>query len=158
MTAIPILQNCLPHFICPYQTFGETFRYSIFIGGSATKSRCVRVTAEKAEGAILVTTGNFTRDATAFVGRKPLTLIEGARLKVLIERCSRDGEKGHLLDVASWSEDLVREATIVIPLCPRCRFTMVLRTARQSGSKFWGCSMYPGCRGKRNVRAELMRA
>jgi restriction system protein len=38
------------------------------------------------------------------------------------------------------------------PNCPSCGKTMVLRTARQgklSGSRFWGCSGFPECRGTR---------
>jgi four helix bundle suffix protein len=40
------------------------------------------------------------------------------------------------------------------PDCPECGKTLVLRTARQgkqSGSKFWGCSGYPECRGTREL-------
>jgi four helix bundle suffix protein len=37
-----------------------------------------------------------------------------------------------------------------IPACPRCGKPMVLRTARggrNSGQQFWGCSVYPDCKG-----------
>lgn len=40
------------------------------------------------------------------------------------------------------------------PLCPQCGGQMVLRAARQGnrkGSKFWGCSKYPACRGTKNA-------
>ena len=40
------------------------------------------------------------------------------------------------------------------PTCPACGKLMVLRTARQgkqSGSRFWGCSGYPECRGTREL-------
>jgi HJR/Mrr/RecB family endonuclease len=30
--------------------------------------------------------------------------------------------------------------------CPKCESEMVLRTARSTGSQFWGCSHYPRCR------------
>jgi len=42
------------------------------------------------------------------------------------------------------------------PTCAACGKAMVLRTARQgkqSGSRFWGCSGYPECRGTRPVEA-----
>jgi hypothetical protein len=32
------------------------------------------------------------------------------------------------------------------PFCPSHGIRMVLRTARQSGEKFWGCPNYPNCR------------
>lgn len=38
----------------------------------------------------------------------------------------------------------------LIPDCPQCGKSMVLRTAksgRNAGSQFWGCSAYPDCRG-----------
>jgi four helix bundle suffix protein len=39
-------------------------------------------------------------------------------------------------------------------LCPTCGEPMVLRTARQgkqAGTKFWGCSDYPECKGTRKL-------
>lgn len=35
-------------------------------------------------------------------------------------------------------------------LCPDCGGGMILRTNRQNGNKFWGCSKYPNCRGTRD--------
>lgn len=43
------------------------------------------------------------------------------------------------------------------PACPDCGKTMVLRTARQGkqpGSRFWGCSGYPDCRGTRELGSD----
>lgn len=37
-------------------------------------------------------------------------------------------------------------------LCPRCKSTMILRTAKKganAGNQFWGCTTYPKCWGKR---------
>lgn len=46
-----------------------------------------------------------------------------------------------------------------VPLCPRCRQPMVLRTASKAsprlGQQFWGCPDYPRCRGVRPVEAAL---
>ena len=39
------------------------------------------------------------------------------------------------------------------PACPRCGAPMVLRTARATDKKFFGCSNYPQCRGMRPVEA-----
>ena len=41
-----------------------------------------------------------------------------------------------------------------IPFCPKCGSKMALRTARNgphAGSKFWGCSKYPKCKGLLNI-------
>ncbi|ABV93450.1 hypothetical protein Dshi_1708 [Dinoroseobacter shibae DFL 12 = DSM 16493] len=36
--------------------------------------------------------------------------------------------------------------------CPRCGADMVQRTARKTGTAFWGCRSYPKCRGTRPIR------
>ena len=40
------------------------------------------------------------------------------------------------------------------PVCPRCGASMVLRTSRATGKKFFGCSNYPRCRGIVGVKGE----
>jgi len=40
--------------------------------------------------------------------------------------------------------------------CPKCKSSMVLRTAQQgrnTGGKFWGCSRYPLCKGTRRYES-----
>ena len=37
------------------------------------------------------------------------------------------------------------------PACPQCGGLMVLRTAKNTGSQFWGCSQYPDCKGTARV-------
>lgn len=37
------------------------------------------------------------------------------------------------------------------PACPLCGSTMVERSRRSDGGKFWGCSKYPSCRGIRQA-------
>ena len=40
------------------------------------------------------------------------------------------------------------------PQCPRCGAEMALelvRRGKQTGSRFWGCTEYPSCRGTREV-------
>ena len=34
--------------------------------------------------------------------------------------------------------------------CPKCGSNMTIKTARASGSQFWGCVRYPTCNGIRN--------
>jgi restriction system protein len=43
------------------------------------------LTAERADEAIIVTTGKFTRDAQAFAAGKPLRLIDGPQLLALVQ-------------------------------------------------------------------------
>ena len=113
--------------------------------------------AEKAERAGLVATGRITPNALSFAAGKPLELVDGTRLQGLVEQSRYDGQGG-LLEVASWSSAFARSAFVADPPCPLCRSSMVLCIGKQSGNRFWGCSMFPGRRGKRNVWSELMRA
>jgi restriction system protein len=125
------------------------------VGVSPVRELFGILTAEKAHQAIFVTTGRFTRDARAFAAGKAIELIDGENLAAILEanKCSGAGD---LLDLGSWTDNFAQAAKITVPDCPFCRSTMVLRHARQSRNPFWGCSTYPGCRGKRNVRPELM--
>ena len=113
--------------------------------------------SERANRAVLLTTGRFTQDAVAFAQGKPLELIDGKRLAELVEQ-RRYAETGDLLDVASWVGNFARTAVITNPVCPFCCETMVLRTWSTTRERFWGCREYPRCRGKRNVRHELLAA
>jgi hypothetical protein len=37
-------------------------------------------------------------------------------------------------------------------ICPYCGNALVLRTAKNTGSQFWGCSKYPACRYTANLQ------
>jgi restriction system protein len=102
------------------------------------------LTAEKATGAILITSGLFTEEARAFAAGKPLELIDGTALLTLV-----DATQGGASPRASQTP-LPRPTRPGTLACPRCGEAMVLRTAQQgprAGSRFWGCSKYPRCRG-----------
>jgi restriction system protein len=100
------------------------------------------VTAERADRGILVTSGNFTKDALAFQAGKPLSLVDGSELVRLIQGVQPAGRPAAAAPApAVASTD---------PGCPKCGSPMVLRTARRganAGSQFYGCTRYPGCKG-----------
>jgi restriction system protein len=99
------------------------------------------VTAEGADRGILVTSGNFTKDAQSFKVGKPLTLVDGPALTQLV----RDVQPSRSPSVPA--PPSVPAAT---PTCPRCGSPMVLRTAKRgasAGSSFYGCIKYPACKG-----------
>lgn len=52
--------------------------------------------------------------------------------------------------------DLVRLQTKPEPFCPECGARMTLRRPRsnQEWKPFWGCSLYPGCQGTRQIRED----
>jgi restriction system protein len=95
----------------------------------------------RANRAILVTSGNFTQEARTFASGKPLELIDGDALVGLMGLPASVRSESRLLATAP-------------PACPFCGQPMVLRTARRGanvGDRFWGCSNYPRCKGKRQV-------
>jgi restriction system protein len=93
---------------------------------------------ERAQGAIVVTSGEFTPDALEFAEGKRLELIGRDQLERLIA-----GVKGSGVPVAATPEAAPRP-------CPQCsRGVLQKRLARRgqnAGSYFLGCSRFPDCR------------
>lgn len=102
---------------------------------------------QKADEAIIVTSGKFTRDAQDFAANKPIQLIDGPQLLALIQSV-----QNRTTTTAPDSEaEPVQEN---IPACPGCGQPMALRTSKRganAGSQFWGCSTYPECKGTRKL-------
>lgn len=108
--------------------------------------------AERADRGIFVTTGSYTRDALDFATGKPIEMIAGAQLEKLLQEASL-GSDDDLLNVRLWAPLFLNAASVTIPVCPFCKITMVKRSSK-NGS-FWGCSSYPRCRGKRQLRQHM---
>ena len=64
-------------------------RYTGSVGEPVIRDLYGVITSERANKGILITTGHFTKSATAFAENKPLELIDGAQLKVLIKQYLR---------------------------------------------------------------------
>jgi restriction system protein len=100
------------------------------------------LTAEKADEAIIVTTGNFMTDAIEFAVGKPIRLIDGPQLLSPVQSVQNPTT---VEEHAEKSTDVQKP-----PSCPQCGKPMVLRIARRganAGNRFWGCSTYPACKG-----------
>lgn len=100
------------------------------------------MTAARADECFVVTSGKFTDEARNFAKGQPITLIDGRQLRDLL---------GSKIPDISQEHQSHREPAVV---CPSCGSGMRLRTARRglnSGSRFWGCSRFPNCRGTRQV-------
>ena len=96
--------------------------------------------ASGAAKGIIVTYGDFTREAKDFAAGKPIELVYGRRLQQLIAQVQKSG-------------NLAVEAESP-PACPKCGSGMQLRTAKKgkyAGQAFWGCERFPDCRGIRPV-------
>jgi len=97
------------------------------------------MTAERASGAIIITSGLFTQDARIFADNKPVDLVEGYQLAELIRSAQTPPPRGQNLE----------EPTPSKMTCQKCGSSLVLRVARKGntpGSRFWGCSKFPKCR------------
>lgn len=124
------------------------------------------MTAEKADGVIIATVGEYTKDAAEFARGKPIELLTGKRLVKLINSSDRGVteprsqsteleassvaimESQEPSGTAYESQDY-DEIEIEVPVCGKCGIEMVLRTARKganAGNQFWGCANYPKCR------------
>ena len=113
------------------------------VGAPVIREMFGLLTAEKADEAIIVTSGNFTRDAQDFAAGKPIRLIDGPQLLALVQSVQT-------LPAGTESEMAEAPAQTTAPACPECGKPMMLRTARRvtnAGNQFWGCSAYPACKG-----------
>jgi len=94
-----------------------------------------------AAGGYVVTSGMFTDEAQAFARGLNVELIDGRRLRQVIDNARKPA-------AAAVQRPAVVQATS--PNCPKCGAEMKKRVARQggnSGNEFWGCSGYPACKG-----------
>lgn len=99
--------------------------------------------------AYIVTTTDFTEDAEKFADEKQseIALINGKKLYKLIQDVRRvaddpmDSIVGRLLTISPGLKP---------PTCPECGTDMKLCKTKR-GRRFWGCSNWPVCRGKRGL-------
>jgi restriction system protein len=97
--------------------------------------------AKGAANGIVVTSGEFTKDAKAFARGRNLWLLAGAELFAMLQSAKTGISK---------SETKQKNAPTAAPACPTCGSAMVRREAKRgakAGTYFWGCATYPKCRG-----------
>ena len=112
------------------------------VGVSIVRELYGVMTAERAVGGFVVTSGAFTEDAKEFSLGRSIRLVDARRLRAMINAYAP-------LETETGEKPLVAE---VVPSCPKCGSPMVQRTAKagaNAGAKFWGCSKFPACRGTR---------
>jgi restriction system protein len=108
------------------------------------------ITAGDAAGGFFVASGEYTEDAREFARKSAIELIDGPALAEMIAQ-AREPEP--FMDPTSRKR---LEPTIEVPIaeaaCPACGAAMVRRIAKRgahAGREFWGCRLYPRCKGVR---------
>lgn len=99
--------------------------------------------AQNAKGGVVVTSGVFTQEAKDFADGKNINLMDGDKLRRVIESVRSK-------PVAAQPTEIATKMVEASPMCPKCGGGMVKRVAKQGGSagrSFWGCESYPRCRG-----------
>ncbi|MBZ0159887.1 MAG: restriction endonuclease [bacterium] len=118
------------------------------------------MTAQRAQGAVIITSGLFTQEAKTFASGKPIDLVEGQQLADLVRSVQVRPSPPPLYAVAgadtAQETGVARTAAASEPpkanlktSCPQCGAATVLRTAQRgahTGERFWGCSRFPVCR------------
>jgi restriction system protein len=109
------------------------------------------VAAHGATWGIVATSGSYSVEDEEFARTTRITLLDGravAQLLVLA-RDAGPAEGPPVMQVSPVPSPTNRN---VEPSCPICSAPMALRTARRgstAGSRFWGCTRFPGCKGVR---------
>jgi len=108
--------------------------------------------AKGAAGGYVVTSGVFTAEAKDFADGRNVVLIDGERLRSLIQSVPARESNGVRPVAANRSQP--RPEASATPACPKCGSAMLRRSARRganAGADFWGCSQYPACKGTRTM-------
>jgi restriction system protein len=112
------------------------------VGVSVIRELYGVMAAERVAAGYVVTSGTFTRDAKEFASGRNIELIDGTGLGDLL----KDGRNASPPSTIEMPDAAFKPSA---PVCPACKSSMVLRTAKRGnrvGSSFWGCAQYPKCR------------
>jgi len=103
--------------------------------------------AGRADAAVFVTSGVYTKEARDFAVGKPMELIDGKALCGLVKPVAAQRSEQNL-DVCT------EESSASDIACPRCGGKLqkkVAKRGRNVGGLFFGCSNFPDCRFTRNL-------
>lgn len=115
------------------------------------------MTAEGADSAIFITSGQYTGEALKFAEGKPVELVDQRGFLDLVRHFQKELQEHYGVEPAGTENGHTLTAAVQTPPnCPLCQSPMILRTTRKgknAGSQFWGCSRFPDCRGTRDFSA-----
>jgi restriction system protein len=108
-----------------------------------------------ADAVAIVCVGNYSPDARRFVAGKAIRLITGEELVAMVRATQASAAAAPAtrarMEPAFGPQPEVERSADAPPSCPTCSGPMALRTNRQTGAAFWGCTEFPRCRGTRPV-------
>jgi len=120
----------------------KTFR----VGVKTVRELYGVMTAQHANGGVIVTSGDFTQEARDFAAGKNIELVDGEKLQRVINLVRSVPGTSTTPPRSEQSANVGAAG----PVCPKCGIPMVKRTAKRGnsvGHNFWGCADYPRCRG-----------
>lgn len=91
----------------------------------------------RADAVKIVCSGGFSPEARQFAVGKPIDLIDGGRLAVLVKA----------VQTGDAAVPVTATQAIETRRCGSCGAEMVKRSNRKTGESFLGCSRFPACRG-----------
>jgi restriction system protein len=119
------------------------------VGVSAVQEVHAAKAHYKADHAMVVTVGSFTKQAVDLAKSCKVELWDGRRLQQEVlhrapaaRACAPDPVRPQAMTTS-----VAAERAPEVPKCPRCGRVMVRRASRYGD--FWGCSGFPACTGKR---------
>ena len=120
------------------------------VDARAVRQLRTAISAERAVGGFIVTSGKFTDEARKIALGRSIRLVPADSLQCLIE-ASAAANSG---EIRISPEFLPGNHDPVPPACPRCGGVMMRRAGKHGGSATsagWGCTSYPACQGSRDV-------
>lgn len=123
---------------------------SIKVGVGVVRELYGVMTAERASGGFVVTSGTFTDDAKKFAQGRNVELLDGAML-IHALRAASPGPQQSELKQPNAPEEVHQP---MMRPCHVCGSKMVRRTAKRgatAGQAFLGCSGYPACKTTRPI-------
>lgn len=109
------------------------------------------MTARGVAGGYFVTSGEYTEEAKTFAQGLNLTLIDGRKLRQMIDVASKTIAVSAPTPAPTPAPS---QPAATSPVCPKCSSEMKKRVARQgtnAGKEFWGCVAYPKCNGTKPI-------
>jgi HJR/Mrr/RecB family endonuclease len=96
----------------------------------------------KIQNGIYVTLTGYSGDAKALADKHGIKILDESDVMKMLE----ESEIKYSHEVSELLSDSRK-------FCPKCEKELVLRTAKQTGNQFWGCSSYPRCNFRMKLEA-----